>query len=117
MPVPAVAGLIMDGVFLMRRELAGSWDLTVYLDVHECVTIERARARDSVIFGDPDEIERRYRAKYLPGQQLYRSREQPIQRADLVIDTSYPDRPHVLVDRRQHSGSNLGSRAARLVGE
>lgn len=95
-PVPPANTLIVDGVFLLRPELAPLWDLSIYLKVSEQTTLERAVRRDLDRFGDAAEVERRYRAKYLPGQALYRDRHDPLSRADLVIDMSEPARPKII---------------------
>jgi uridine kinase len=42
------AVLVFDGVFLLRPELASSWDLRIYLHVAEDEILRRARRRDSV---------------------------------------------------------------------
>lgn len=97
--VPVSAALLFDGVFLQRPELRHLWDLTVYLHVSEDVTLRRALARDQALFGTAENIERRYRSKYLPGQALYRNRDDPQARADIVIDNTNPDSPGVLHDR------------------
>ncbi|GAB3747713.1 nucleoside/nucleotide kinase family protein [Microlunatus parietis] len=97
--VPPRSVLIVDGVFLLRPELAPFWDLACYLHVPERVTLQRALRRDLDRFGDAAEVERRYRLKYLPGQALYRARHDPLAGADLVIDTAEPHRPKIIRTR------------------
>ncbi|MFC7619523.1 uridine kinase [Microlunatus sp. GCM10028923] len=96
LPVPPRSVLIIDGVFLLRPELAPLWDLSIYLHVTEQTTLQRAVRRDLDRFGDAAEVERRYRRKYLPGQALYRARHDPLARADLVLDTTEPARPKII---------------------
>jgi uridine kinase len=43
------------------------WTLSVYLRVSPEETLRRAKVRDLDLFGSHDEIERRYRRRYLPG--------------------------------------------------
>jgi uridine kinase len=89
-----VAGLLVaDGVFLQRPELADLWDLVVLLVIDDDEAVRRARHRDP---GDPDEVERLYRTRYLPAQQLYRAECAPTSRADVVIDNTDPANPVVL---------------------
>ena len=88
--------MLFDGVFLLRQELSAFWDLTVYLHVPESVTLTRAIARDSDLFGGSDQVLRRYQRRYLPGQAMYRALAFPCYRADIVIDNSSPDDPVVL---------------------
>jgi uridine kinase len=96
------AVLIVDGVFLLRRELHASWDLRVFVSAGLDETLRRALERDAALFGSRAEIERRYRARYIPGQRLYFARCRPEEAADLVVVNDDPSRP-VLVDRRTHS--------------
>ncbi len=96
--VPAPAALLFDGVFLQRPELRHLWDVVVYLYVPEEVILQRALSRDIALFGDAENVERRYRAKYLPGQTLYRRHVGPLLQADLSVDNSDPDAPVVAFD-------------------
>jgi uridine kinase len=97
--VPTAAVLIFDGVFLLRPELAGFWDLAIYLRVSPETTLRRALTRDLDLFGSPDEIRRRYRGRYLPGQALYRAEAAPEDRAHIVIGNDDPSRPVVIAWR------------------
>ncbi len=94
--VPADAALLFDGVFLLRPELVAAWDLRVYLDVPEAVTICRAQVRDRELFGDEAAVRRRYEQRYLPGQALYRDTASPLDIADVVIDNSDWRNPRIL---------------------
>lgn len=90
------AALLLDGVFLLRPELRDHWDLSIYLHVPESVTLARAVVRDAGLLGGAEQVRRRYRRRYLPGQALYRAAASPLERADVVIDNSDPFRPHVV---------------------
>ena len=90
-PVDAV--LVVDGVFLQRPELAGCWDLVVHLVVSDEEVVRRARLRDA---GHPDEIERKYRVRYLPAHENYRAECLPAGSADVVIDNNDPTRPRLI---------------------
>jgi uridine kinase len=95
--VASAAGwVVVDGVFLLRPELADLWDVRVYLHVPPEVTLQRALARDAVLMGGADEVLRRYRARYLPAQELYRAEADPTGRAHVVLDNSAPAQPTVL---------------------
>jgi uridine kinase len=97
--VPEVAALVVDGVFLLRPELRDWWTLSVYLHVPEAVTLARGRQRDVPLLGTPEVVEHRYRARYLPGQALYRAEADPHAGADVVLDNSNPAAPVVLAWR------------------
>ena len=85
--------LLFDGVFLLRDELIGYWDYTVFVDATFDVTLRRALARDIKLFGTAAEVESRYKRRYIPGQQIYLNVCRPIERADIVIDNNEPNNP------------------------
>lgn len=88
--VPPQAVLVVDGVFVQRDVLRGFWTLSVYLHAPPAETLRRALVRDD---GDPADIERRYRERYLPAQALYRTQAEPLASADVVLDNTDPAAP------------------------
>lgn len=78
--VPSV--LLVDGVFLIRPELAGCWDLTIWLEVPFERAFERLAARD----GSNPDPEAPENARYRDGQRLYVAACRPRQSADIVVD-------------------------------
>jgi len=105
-PVTAPAGavLVLDGIFLHRDELAGAWELSVFLDVGFAETARRMAHRDGT---EPDP-EHPSMARYVLAQRHYLDRCRPRQRADLLIDNTVLAAPVLL---RTASG------AARSNGE
>ena len=97
------AVLVVDGIFLLRRELVSLWDLRIFVSVGFDETLRRALERDVALLGSRAEVERRYRARYIPGQRLYVARCRPAEAADVVVVNDDPSHP-VLLDRRTHSG-------------
>ena len=95
-PVPERAVLVADGVFLLRPELRPFWHLSVYLRVPEEVTPARALVRDLALHDSAADVEHRYRARYLPGQALYRAEAHPERAADVLVDNRDPAAPRVL---------------------
>jgi uridine kinase len=93
---PPDAVLLVDGVFLLREELHGSWDLSMYLQVSPAESVRRALHRDVALFGSHAAVRERYEARYLPGQALYRARDAPREHADVLLDNERPDTPLVL---------------------
>ncbi|MEV6104233.1 cytidylate kinase family protein [Streptomyces sp. NPDC051940] len=103
MTAPEGAVLLFDGVFLLRPELVDRWDLRIFVSVPLEQTVDRARSRDAAQRGstaDTAEIERSWRARYIPSQQLYFADARPADRADIVVyndDLRWPGwevRPH-----------------------
>ena len=90
---PRDAILVFDGVFLLRPELIGSWDFSVFVAVPFEETQRRAAARDVAVFGSAEAVLRRYRARYVPGQQLYLEECAPQQAADAVVANADPAHP------------------------
>lgn len=90
-PVPAGGVLVVEGVFAQRPELAGVWDLVVYVDAPEDVRVARMAARDGVP-RDPEHPDQR---RYLDAQRIYRDRCRPAESADLVVDNADPARPRI----------------------
>jgi uridine kinase len=72
---PAGAVVIVDGLFLQRRELAGAFDLLVYLDVPFEVAAQRLRARDG----------ERALDRYVGASLLYFAECDPLSNADVVV--------------------------------
>ena len=87
--------LIVDGVFLHRRELCAAWTLSLYLHVNDDECVRRAKQRDDAPGGE-DEIERLYRERYLPAQLLYREAVKPTQVAHITLDNNDPQHPVIL---------------------
>lgn len=93
---PPRAVLVFDGVFLLRDELRGCWEFTIFVDVSPEESLRRALARDRQLFGSEEAIRERYLRRYLPGQELYRSVAHPEDLADVVVDNRNPEMPTVL---------------------
>lgn len=85
--------LILDGVFLLRPELRGYFEFSVFLRADFEVTVARAKVRDLDLFGSVDDVQRRYQERYVPGQRLYLEQVQPERWASVVIDNNEPRRP------------------------
>jgi uridine kinase len=98
-PVEVAAGgsiLLFDGVFLLRRELVDSWDFSIFVSVPFSETQRRAVERDLELLGSAEAVRHRYAVRYVPGQQLYYSRERPQRRADVVMDNTDPAHPRLI---------------------
>ena len=87
------AVLLFDGVFLQRRELRSELDLCVFVAVSFDETLRRALDRDVGLLGSREEVERRYRDRYVPGQLLYFAEVAPRELADVVVRNDDPAAP------------------------
>jgi len=90
--VPDQRVLVVDGVFAQRAELAGIWDLVVYVDASEPVRVSRMAVRDGV----PDDADHPDQRRYLEAQRIYLTHCRPRDRADVVIDHEDPAAPRIL---------------------
>lgn len=83
------AVLVVDGLFLHRRELEGLWDFTIFLDVPFEVTVARMAGRDGT-HPDPSDPSM---ARYVEAQRRYFAEREPWSRADAVVDNADVARP------------------------
>ena len=93
MTAPADAVLLLDGVFLLRPELIDRWDLSIFVSAAFEQIVDRARIRDLALLGSTAEVERRFRARYIPAQELYFATARPADHADIIVHNDEPDRP------------------------
>jgi uridine kinase len=89
---PADAVLLFDGVFLLRPELVGSWDLRIFVSVAFDRTLARAQTRDGEEYGTTAVVHR-WRSRYIPSQQMYLVAAHPTDHADIIVHNDEPQRP------------------------
>jgi len=78
--------LLFDGVFLLRPELVDAWDYAIFVDVSFETSLARVMHRDQYLFGDVEDVRRRYTQRYIPGQQIYLQDCQPKSKAHVVLE-------------------------------
>ncbi|MFN8156780.1 MAG: hypothetical protein U0R68_05160 [Candidatus Nanopelagicales bacterium] len=93
---PRDAVLVLDGMFLHRDELVGTWDVSVLLDVPFSETCRRMALRDG---SEPDPGHPSM-WRYVEGQRLYLARCRPAERATLVVDNTDVADPRVVQPTR-----------------
>jgi uridine kinase len=84
--------LVVDGLFLHRDELAGAWDLSVFLDVPFTATAQRMALRDGT-HPDPDHPDLR---RYVEAQRIYFAACAPQKRATVLVDNTDFYRPRIV---------------------
>ena len=84
-PMEACTILIVEGVFLQRKEWRSFMDYVIYLDCPRELRNERVLKRDRYI-GDMKARLNKYRHRYWQGEDYYLREEKPLEQADLVID-------------------------------
>lgn len=91
---PADAILIVDGIFLLRPELVGIWNFSVWLEVPDVVRRARMVERDS----SHPELDEPRGQRYLGGQELYQREAAPRVAASAVVDNTNYDHPRQQFD-------------------
>lgn len=79
--------LILEGIFLQRKELKDYLDSIIYLDVPQEVRLSRVLARDGYI-GGLEDIKRKYEKRYFPAEEKYILEYSPFETADFVLKNS-----------------------------
>ena len=87
------AVLLFDGVFLLRKELFDRWDLRIFVSATFENALERSRIRDQTPLMSADEVEKRYRSRYIPSQQFYLETIRPAEHAEIIVYNDEPRRP------------------------
>ena len=78
--------ILLEGIFLLRRELRSRYDLAFWLDCPFEVALRRAIARNQENLSEA-EIAQAYTKLYFPAQRLHLKRDDPRGSADLVLAT------------------------------
>jgi uridine kinase len=89
----ADAILIIDGTFLQRPELAGGFDVTIYVATADDIATARGISRDSERLGGVAAARELYAARYRPAVSLYERLCAPEARADAVFCNDDLERP------------------------
>lgn len=94
--VPAGTVLVVDGVFLLRDELAAFWSFSVYLHVDMATRLARMVVRDGAPADPDDPRNRRYEGAW----EIYTAACDPAGRAGVVVDNTDLAAPRVITGRR-----------------
>ena len=90
--------LIVDGTFLQRAELAGGWDMVIFVDVSEEVATSRGVARDAASLGGEDKALEAHLQRYQAAFAIYDARCSPRSTADIVVCNEDLGHPAVFVN-------------------
>jgi uridine kinase len=92
--MPADGVLVVDGVFAFRPELAGYWDLRVWVDVAAGASLRRGVLRDADRLG-AEEAEALHRHRYRAAEEVYLREVRPATLAHVVVDNTDLERPRL----------------------
>lgn len=77
--------ILIEGIFLQRKEWRKFYDFIIFLDCPREVRYERILNRDSYI-GDEQAILLKYKRRYWLGEEHYLNKENPIRNADIIYN-------------------------------
>ena len=78
--------VIVDGLFLFGAKLRSYWDYTIFVETPFETCIDRARLRNQEGFDGADDVETRYRERYIPGYKMYLDEVAPRDLANVVVE-------------------------------
>ncbi len=90
--------IIIEGIFLFKKELVDYFDFKIFIDVDFKFTVARAIARDKKKKETQQEknlVNEKYLKRYVPGQKLYLEDVKPKELADFVFDNTDFEEPIV----------------------
>ena len=82
--IPVGSVVIIEGVFLQRKELENMFDYIIYIDIPEEVRLQRVLERDGYI-GNREQIKAKYDNRYFPAERHYIATCVPSDKADHLI--------------------------------
>jgi uridine kinase len=91
--------LLFDGIFLQRQELDPFWDIRIFIDIDQDVSLDRAIKRDMYYYHSVKIIEQKYHQRYFPAHKIYFDRCHPKQRADIIIENNDWQNPTITFQR------------------
>jgi uridine kinase len=91
--------LLFDGLFLQRQELDPFWDIRIFIDIEQDVSLERAFKRDLHYYHSLENIHKKYILRVFPAHQIYLERCHPLQHADVIIENNDWQKPTLTFQR------------------
>lgn len=91
--------LLFDGLFLQRQELDSYWDIRIFIEIDQDISLDRAFKRDIQYYGSLGNIQQKYVQRCFPAHQIYVERCHPQQRADVIIENNDWRKPTLTFQR------------------
>ncbi|KOA19205.1 uridine kinase [Clostridium homopropionicum DSM 5847] len=79
--------VILEGIFLQRKELEKFLDYTIFIDIPRKERLKRILIRDTYI-GDAEEIIDKYERRYFPAEDYYIKKYNPMKSDDIIYKIS-----------------------------
>ncbi len=80
--------LLFDGLFLQRQELDPFWDIRIFIEIDQDISLDRAFKRDLQYYQSLGNIQQKYVQRCFPAHKIYLERCHPKQRADAIIENN-----------------------------
>ena len=80
-----ISTVLLEGIFLLRRELRQRYDFRVWVDCDVPLALERALARRQEGLS-PEETRRAFETIYFPAQRIHFAEDDPVASADLIFE-------------------------------
>ena len=94
--MPANGVLIVDGVFAYRPEINAYWDLRIWVEIDEELSVRRGIERDADMEGGADAAETLHRDRYLVAELLYIDEVDPRSFVEVIVDNTDFDNPRIV---------------------
>lgn len=92
--------LLFDGLFLQRQELDFFWDIRLFIEIDQDISLDRAFKRDIQYYQTLGNIQQKYVQRVFPAHQIYLERFHPEQRADAIIENNNWQSPTLTFQRQ-----------------
>jgi len=87
--------VIIDGVFLFKKDLVDFWNLKILLETSDDVVIERGARRDETRIGNYDDARKKFIDRYIASQTIYYHEVSPDKLADIIINNDDYESPSI----------------------
>ncbi|WP_088346649.1 uridine kinase [Bacillus cereus] len=91
--------LIVDGTFLLKKDVAYLFDYKIFVDTNFEIARKRGAKRETEAFGSYEEAEKMFLNRYHAACKLYIDEHNPKELADVLFENSKFDDPVVLFKR------------------
>ena len=88
--------ILFDGIFMNRDELYNVWDISIFLDINFKTVLKRAVIRDIEYFKTIENLNEKYKKRYIPGEKIYLRLCKPKERATIVINNNDYNKPKII---------------------
>jgi uridine kinase len=91
--IPQGSIILLEGIFLQRKEMRQYLDYVIYLEVPNDIRMERVLNRD-IYIGNTEDIKSKYENRYFPAQDKYMEEYSPKESSDYILIYIDKDKIH-----------------------